>query len=279
MTTRSVLTVPPWRQVIESINMPPRHSLSATPSVSDAGEPARLLPWDSDFFGHRIARVRATQLNAQSLEKLLSWCDSERIDCLYFLASAGDWQTLRIAEDNGFQFVDIRMTLECSLKDSAEQPDGIRVVKPGDILPMKRLASQSFSDTRFYNDPHFSKQKCDELYAVWLERSCQGFSDCVLIAEQQGQPAGFITCSLENSEGIIGLIAVDPNSQGCGLGGALVRVALRYFYDHGATCARVVTQGSNVKSQRLYQRCGFVTRSVELWYHRWFAHDNFQPDR
>ncbi len=253
--------------------------MSASPFISDAGVPGRFLPWDTEFFGHRIARALAAQLNVQSVAQLLSWCDSERIDCLYFLASAGHWQTLRIAEENGFQFVDIRMTLACPLQDPAEQPHGIRIVKPGDIPPMMQLAGQSFPNTRFYNDPHFSRQKCNELYAVWLERSCQGFSDCVLIAEQQGQPAGFITCSLEDSEGVIGLIAVDPNFQGSGLGGALVRAALRYFYDQGATCASVVTQGSNVKSQRLYQRCGFVTRSVELWYHRWFAQDNLQPER
>jgi hypothetical protein len=32
----------------------------------------------------------------------------------------------------------------------------------------------------------------------------------------------------------------------------------------------VVTQGRNSKAQRLYERCGFLTRSVQLWYHRWF---------
>ena len=33
---------------------------------------------------------------------------------------------------------------------------------------------------------------------------------------------------------------------------------------------KVVTQGRNIAGQRLYQRCGFLTRSVELWYHKWY---------
>jgi hypothetical protein len=34
--------------------------------------------------------------------------------------------------------------------------------------------------------------------------------------------------------------------------------------------AVVITQGRNVRAQRLYQRSGFVTASSQLWYHRWF---------
>jgi hypothetical protein len=37
--------------------------------------------------------------------------------------------------------------------------------------------------------------------------------------------------------------------------------------------ATVVTQGRNVVSQRVYQRCAFMTRSAQLWYHCWFKRD------
>ena len=69
--------------------------------------------------------------------------------------------------------------------------------------------------------------------------------------------------------GSIGLIAVDASSQGSGLGGRLLVSALHYFRNHGMTSVTVVTQGRNLKSQRLYQRCGFLTQSVGLWYHHW----------
>jgi hypothetical protein len=40
--------------------------------------------------------------------------------------------------------------------------------------------------------------------------------------------------------------------------------------DRGAATVSVVTQGRNVRAQRIYQQFGMRTRSLELWYHRWW---------
>jgi len=45
---------------------------------------------------------------------------------------------------------------------------------------------------------------------------------------------------------------------------------MNWFADQNASNITVVTQGRNVAAQRLYQRLGFVTRSLELTYHKWF---------
>jgi hypothetical protein len=39
----------------------------------------------------------------------------------------------------------------------------------------------------------------------------------------------------------------------------------------GAQDVAVVTQGRNGAAQRLYQRCGFVTHALDLWYHKWYS--------
>ena len=49
-----------------------------------------------------------------------------------------------------------------------------------------------------------------------------------------------------------------------GIGWALVAESLRWFAVHGARQVSVVTQGRNVQAQRLYQHCGFLTRSMQL---------------
>ena len=232
--------------------------------------PARLLQWDSEFFGVRIATVTASRLTSQVVEQLRSWCSQERIDCLYFLSGAEDVGTMRLAEDNGFRVTDIRLTLARYLNDPIAPLDRIRIAKSSDIPHLKQLAAKSFVNTRFYNDGHFAEEKCAELYSTWVERSCNGYADCVLIAEREdGRPAGFITCSLQESEGVIGLLAVDPLLRSHGLGLSLTQAALRYFREQRKSCARVVTQGCNIASQRLYQRCGFVTDLVQIWYHVW----------
>ena len=46
------------------------------------------------------------------------------------------------------------------------------------------------------------------------------------------------------------------------------------LYKDGITYIDVVTQGRNYSAQRLYQRCGFITQSTELWYHKWLKKIN-----
>ena len=41
----------------------------------------------------------------------------------------------------------------------------------------------SHRDSRFYYDPGFPNQRCDELYETWIDRSCHGYADTVLVAE------------------------------------------------------------------------------------------------
>ena len=60
------------------------------PPPSGTPEPVEYLDWDSRFFGRRIARVRGHHLNDHLVAAILEWCSTQRIDCLYFLADAGD---------------------------------------------------------------------------------------------------------------------------------------------------------------------------------------------
>jgi dTDP-4-amino-4,6-dideoxy-D-galactose acyltransferase len=231
----------------------------------------KTLDWDSEFFRRRVARVVPTRLTAETLREILVYCSSQNIDCLYFLAEAGDPATVKLAEKSGFHFMDIRMTLERPFKDVLKLNGGgqrIRSWQEEDISELKRIAKMSHRDSRFYYDPTFPSSMCDEFYETWIERSCHGYANHVLVAELDNKPAGYVTCHLGDQQtGSIGLFAVAANAQGRGLGQELIQGALRWFIDNGAKLATVVTQGRNTKAQRVYQQCGFVTRSVHLWYH------------
>ena len=94
----------------------------------------------------------------------------------------------------------------------------------------------------------------------------------VLVAELDGEAAGYVTCHLASpsNRGSIGLIAVSEDARGQGLGGELVFGALGWCSEHGAAEVSVVTQGANIAAQRLFQLCGFRTASLGLWFHRWY---------
>lgn len=234
------------------------------------------LDWDSEFFGRRIARVTLSSLDHEAMGRVMGWCQSQHIECLYLLANTRDLHTVRLAEENGFHMVDVRITLEkqlyrgLKLEKRVVEP-AVRYYRQDDVPALKAIARVSHHDSRFYHDPNFPDSACDALYEVWIQRSCAGYANAVLVAEFQERPVGYITCHLRDQQkGRIGLFAVEAEVRGKRLGQKLIKESLRWFAEQGVKSVWVVTQGRNFQAQRLYQRCGFLTRSLEVWYHRWF---------
>jgi ribosomal protein S18 acetylase RimI-like enzyme len=253
-----------------SLGIPHAIDQSGAQEANDC--PCRFLEWDSQFFACRIARVEHTRLTQDLGGQVLAWCSLNQIDCLYLKVDSNDAESVRVAEALRCQLVDLKVAFEQTMTGPPPKPDSMRLWREPDIDELARIAAASHLDTRFYYDGRFPRERCDELYRVWIERSCRGWADAVFVAEHRGRPAGYISCHLSSSEaGSIGLIGVASEARGCGLGKSLVQAALRFFWDNGRRYTTVVTQGRNLASQRLYQRCGFVTQSVALYYHRWFT--------
>jgi len=243
---------------------------------TQAQRPAAFLLWDSAFFGARIARVCGARLDGAALDALNAWSAAEGIDCLYFLADARDAETHRLACSAGFAFVDVRVTLETGLPAptaSQSQIDTVpmRLAEASDIEQLKSIARESHHDSRFYFDGHFPRERCDALYAQWIEKSCRGDAGAVWVPGGAAEPEGYISCHLDNGGiGRIGLVAVAPWATGRGRGSALVRRALQWFDEQGAERATVVTQARNAAAMRMYQKCGFAVQATQVWYHKWF---------
>lgn len=258
-----------------------------------------LLPWDTAFFGHRIARLTAARLDDRTVRRARDWCAAHQVACLFFLADATDAETLRLAAAAEFRLVDIRLTLDRSLTAAGPPPDHtpaaapppdrppaaapspacspaalVRRARADDLPALRSIAAASFAGSRFYQDGHFPAATCDRLYSAWVERFMRERPDGVLVAEAGGLPVGFVACAVDPAAtGRIDLLGVSRAAWGRGVGGQLVAAALAWFLDRGAARATVVTQGGNVPAQRLYQAAGLRTRTVELWFHAWFGED------
>jgi dTDP-4-amino-4,6-dideoxy-D-galactose acyltransferase len=230
------------------------------------------LEWDSAFFGFPIARVTCSRVSPDQMDQALDWCLRERVRCLYLLAAADDGATIRAAEDRGFHLMDLRVTLSWPAARPAENaaPVQIRPAREEDLPALEAIAGSSHSDSRFYFDPGFPRERCGALYETWIRNSVHGYAQAVLVSERNQEASGYITCHWNGPVGQIGLLAVAQWARGSGDGQALVRAAQEVFHAQGLREATVVTQGRNSASQRVYQRCGFYAQAVELWYHRWF---------
>lgn len=250
--------------------------------ICDRAEPCQVLAWDSEFWGFAIAKVTGGRLDAALAGEIDRWCSEQSIRCLYFLASSDDPVTVSVAEAEGFRFVDVRMTFVLNDPGRARslEPDEVlarsnwqvRLAQAEDVELLAGLARSLYTDSRFYHDGNFPRERCDLLYQTWIRKSCAGWADAVLVAERSGERAGYLTCHIEKGRqaGRVGLVGVAATARGQGVGQGLVRSALTWFRSRDVHFVRVVTQGRNVAAQRLYQTCGFVTESLGLWYHKWY---------
>lgn len=233
----------------------------------------RLLEWDTQHFGVRVASLHGAALDDAAMLRALDWCRAERVECLYLRSDADDVTTLRSAGAAGFRFVDVRLTFDAELSDVAPRSaktSSIRAARPDDAAALRAIAAYNHANTRFYADGRFARERCDALYATWIEKSLAGWADAVLVADEGAGPAGYLSIHRRPEDvGEIGLVGIARDAQGKGHGRALVEEGLAWMARAGCPTARVATQARNVAAQRLYQACGFRTRAVELWHHRW----------
>jgi ribosomal protein S18 acetylase RimI-like enzyme len=231
------------------------------------------LAFDTNHFGFSIARLAGDQLDDARAAEAVATCKAEGVRCLYFLARSDDDATVRAAEAHGFHLADVRMTYERKPAAGSAPlgPDFVlRSAIPADLPRLRALAAAHHTESRFYADPGFPRDRCDALYANWIDNSTRGLADEIVVIARGADPVGYITWKGHAGEGSIGLISVDAEARGAGVGAALVARAVDLSAAAGHSRITVVTQGRNRASQRCYQRGGFLTGSTELWYHRWF---------
>ena len=239
-------------------------------------EPCEHLPWDTDFFGMEIASVRAGTLTADRSAAIDAWCAGRNIQCLYFVARPDDAATVKQAEDRGYRLVDVRVTMEVGkISDFKSEISNFEFqvlnFKTDDLPALRQIARAIHKEGRFFFDDRFPRGQAEAFYEKWISNSCcDGFAQKVFVVHNSGQPAGYVTCHLADGVGSIGLIGVDGTSRGKGLGRRLVHAAVEWFESQSVSRVSVVTQGRNIAAQRLYARCGFIVRDVELYYHKWF---------
>jgi dTDP-4-amino-4,6-dideoxy-D-galactose acyltransferase len=242
--------------------------------------PCELLPWDTEFFRCRIGRFCGETLRQEQVLQIDDWSRRNRIRGLYFLSRADDPVTLQTAGQHGFGLVDIRLTFEHEIipvrNPAHSDPPagvGIRPAAAGDVAGLQAIARTAHTTTRFFNDPQFPRQRVEDLYSTWIALEIEGRAQNVLVATSPtDQPWGYVSCHLGpgNQKGSIGLVGVHAGVRGKGIGKHLVVAAMNWFRTHEVREVTVVTQGNNLAAQRLYQTCGFLSRDLQLWYHKWY---------
>lgn len=89
------------------------------------------------------------------------------------------------------------------------------------------------------------------------------------VAHENGQVVGYAVTGASTERGYLQRLAVSPDTQGTGIGTALVQDCLNWLYRRGATVAMVNTQERNERAFELYKHLGFVPQPEGLVVLNW----------
>lgn len=129
---------------------------------------------------------------------------------------------------------------------------------------LESLAFQSGTFSRFKTDIRLNAGEFEKLYKLWIQKSVE--EKGVLVADGN---AGFVSCNVRSDTAQIGLIAVDKNQRGKGLGKRLIKAAEAFAFTKGAKKMKIGTQEANHPASALYSKLGYeVVEKVEVW-HYW----------
>jgi len=116
-------------------------------------------------------------------------------------------------------------------------------------------------------DPRLDRAAADAGYVDWARRSIAGAD--VLVVEDEGAIAGFLTMEPSDDGTEIVLNGIRPDTQGRGLYAALVIGALRRSAKLKAPRCTVSTQVWNVRAQKVWIRVGFEPTQAVHTFHLW----------
>lgn len=232
------------------------------------------LDWDSRFFGYGVARICCRNMDDKSLSSVLDRLWKNDIVLVYWASDPLDLVSQNAAANSHGRLVDKKSRYLLTVPNGSP-----RLVQQGDVVEytsmnvdcdLLDLAIQSGQFSRFRVDSRIGHEKWASLYRVWIENSARRkIADMVLVKRKAGQVVGMVTLAMVEKRGRIGLLGVNEEFRGQGIGRQLVQNALAWFVGMGAEQVEVVTQGDNVAACRLYESCGFVLQDVDYFYHFW----------
>ncbi len=233
---------------------------------------------DEERFGVRTAK--AFPITKEKLPQVLEFCEEHKVVFLMARCFAEDLSTVHALEGEGFRLMDTlcywRLDLTAPSFSFPLNPlIKIRPVQINEAEKIKALARRAFHGylSHYHTDQRLDPALCDEVYADWAYRSCLSHevAQQVLVAEWEGQVAGFATVRLNNVEEGEGLLSgVDPDLRNTGIHKALLVARAEWCKNQGTAKMIQSTQITNLIALKNWQALGFEPQSHHYTFHKWF---------
>jgi dTDP-4-amino-4,6-dideoxy-D-galactose acyltransferase len=232
------------------------------------------LHWDSAFFRKKIGALKVLSNDCSGLKDTLKKAKNFGFQYLTCRLATQDTVLIRHLESNGFYLTDIGVTLgmdtlryfQKKKQSHPKKKDAIEMATLQDIPALQKYITSLFPESRFYNDPFFSREEADSLYRAWIENSVRGEA-ADIVFHIPGK--GFISCrKAGRRSGQIVLIGVRKSLRGKGYGTALIKEAMEWSRRERINAVTVRTQLKNTKALNFYLRTGFLVKEYDIIFGR-----------
>lgn len=228
----------------------------------------KKLEWDSNFFGYKIGELHFNEkeFSKSKIE------DLDEFDLVYVFSKK---KLISRCLSRAYTKVVFEFDLE-TFKSGYNKPRDITDIITEKVSNKERqklfnLAYKSGKYSRFNLDKNFSNKEFRELYKKWIENSIKGrVANHILVFKNNSNViVGFVTLSSENNKSNIGLIAVDDEFRGKGVGSKLIFASKFFSKNNNSKKLLVATQLDNKAACNFYLKNGFETKEKVNVYHLW----------
>lgn len=223
------------------------------------------LQWESDFFSRPSAK-----LTLDLAEKGLQRQDFSAFPLVQVKVQADRGETLDALYSLGFQLVEGEIDFTLDLRAAEVAAVNYALGTKADLAAVSQLAGSAFQLSRF-RAPWYAHGDSGRFYSLWAEKAILGTFDthCLTLKTQNGQLLGFVTLRpLEPGIARIGLLAVQPQATGRGIGKQLVDAAKHWCIAQGFNQLKVATQTGNIAALNLYRASGGTLSHSAFWLYR-----------
>lgn len=219
------------------------------------------LQWDSDFFNLKVGEI----VYGKNYEK----------------ETVSDFDLIYVVSDQDFQleldnfensFAETKVIFSKTLKEENQNPERIFAFETQniDVQELYLLAYESGKNSRFLLDTKFGESHFKRLYQAWIDNSInKKFADDILVFFEENQLKGFVTYKINDAIVSVGLIAVNLDHQGKGIGAKLLKHLENVTFRKGIKQIIIPTQLLNIQACNFYQKQGYSTKSKTYIKHYW----------
>lgn len=223
----------------------------------------KSLEWDSHFFKKKIGEIFIAEEKITVIDECsydLIYVKSTKEISLKINGFLRDYsETKVIFSQDGLKPLQLMDECVVSVFDTN--------IKKEDLY---KLAFESGKFSRFKLDKNFEQDTFKKLYKQWIDNSFKKIlADAILVFKEKEKVLGFVTYKIFGDYATVGLIAVEPESQGQQIGARLINAVEVNILNIGIKELRIPTQLSNTQACSFYKKLGFKVKEFLFIKHYW----------